>query len=465
MFARTKLSFALSTVFAVFTIPIADRVEGNADIDPINPPAGQLQPPGDRAMEPFARESYVQFLHATARIHPNPAAYEFLGYVRPANSGIWIHNGQRVASLRELLTARGISFESTSHDAGRGILVSADGRAYIEREQAYRPRVARVPSMPESRASRSAGPDHLGREALGFGTLETSTIPASGSTQGIAALNATNGPAIEGEIGIEPPPPLADTIFDGDGRTLVTTSSYPWRAVGVALLKSDDDSWSRGTGSAAMIGPRAALTVAHAITKNGRDWNVLGVGPAARGYSWCDGTGLPDAPTCKFPFGLRWVQWYYWPGQWDGDGITYDYGVLILADLNWSPGWVNFGYQTTIWLDYSDMNTAGYPAPSKSCAASPDADGECGGYMYRQYENTTSVFTNTAYYKFDVQEGQSGAPIYAYDAESDDRVVYIIHKGSDGPYAYGKRLRSGSFNTICGWVGNWPSSYFNNVSC
>lgn len=83
--------------------------------------------------------------------------------------------------------------------------------------------------------------------------------------------------------------------------------------------------------------------------------------------------------------------------------------------------------------------------------------------MYYQHEQMTSFFTNYAYSKFDVQEGQSGAGVYY--KSGDTRIVYALHKGSQGPYTYAKRLRSVSFSTICDWVGNWTSQYAGNPTC
>jgi V8-like Glu-specific endopeptidase len=393
-------------------------------------------PPRER--EPIDEAGYLRLLEETSRIEPPEDRFEFLGYLKPANSDVWIHPDVEPAeSLQDLLRERLLEFPRQDDDAARGILVSADGRVFVERESVYGLRLRALTSMPPEGQSSTRGTDYVGDG-------EVDPDPEDGEGRDVEA---------------EP----KDTIFGSDGRSLRTTSSYPWRAVGVSILRSSGGNWSRGAGSAAMIGPRAALTAAHVISPNGSSFNVLGVAPAARGYSWCSGSGSNNASTCKFPFGLRTVQWYYWPGQWEGGGAKYDYGVLILQDQNWSPGWIRFGYQSTSWLDWRNMNTAGYPAPGKSCSASPDSDGECGGYMYRQYENTRSVYTNVAYHKFDVQEGQSGAPIY--NKSGSDRVVYLIHRGSNGTSAWAKRLRSGSFSTVCSWVKNWPSSFFSNVNC
>jgi V8-like Glu-specific endopeptidase len=393
------------------------------DDDPVEVPHEE---DADDGLEVFDGPAYVAFLRRVAAEWPDADRFDFVGHLKPDNSREWVHEGVVPAtSLTELLKSHRIATPGDKHDAAQGVLITADGRVFLERAEVLERRVSNLVGMPTAKVS----------QGYELAAAEEDAIVAY------------------------------DSVHGDDNRTPVTSSGYPERAVGVSILRRNDSGgWNRGAGSGAMIGPRAALTVAHVISPNGSSWNVLGVAPAARGISYCGGGGEPDAPTCKFPFGIRRVQHYYWPASWNGDGMTYDYGVLILEDMNWSPGSVAFGYQTATWLDFRSMDMSGYPAPSKECAHAVDDDGECGGYMYHQAAKTNSVFTNTAYYDFDVQEGQSGAPIYDVTS-STGRVVYILHKGSEGPSSYGKRLREGSFSTICDWVANWPSSYFSNPGC
>lgn len=110
-----------------------------------------------------------------------------------------------------------------------------------------------------------------------------------------------------------------------------------------------------------------------------------------------------------------------------------------------------------------NQNIAGYPEPPKNCASNPNNSGKCDGFLYRQYAKVTTVYTNVAYHRFDVQEGQSGGPIYVKDGN--DRTAYLLHTKSGYGFACAMKLKSGSYGSICDWIGNFPSSHFSNPSC
>jgi len=424
-------------------------------------------------------DAELTFVRETAAIVPDPGTYEFVGYVQPRVGIPWIHEDAPEESVAKLLSKHGTyrsdaRDDEEASDSGRGLLLSADGRLFIERDSLFRARLeaeggegdhgrTHYAVRDEDRAAESEFHDAPCRDPER--PDEVVDLHLANGARAVPAVGPTH------EVLVSDDRPTADTFHGGDGRSLVTSSAYPWSAVGVALLRrtspagQSSASYSRST-SGTMIGPRHVLTAAHVFTDgNGVD-NVLGAAPAARGYNYAnDQSPYTECGfTPKFPFGIRRVQWYYWPAQWDDSGLKFDYAVLILRDnCPVLPGYIGWGYQTAHWLNYRYMNMAGYPAAWKKCEASPEGNGDCDGYMYYQYEQTTAVYTNYAYSRFDVQEGQSGAGIY--DRSGSDRHVYIIHKGSSGPYTYGKRLRSGSFSTICSWVDNWTSQYGPNPNC
>jgi V8-like Glu-specific endopeptidase len=90
----------------------------------------------------------------------------------------------------------------------------------------------------------------------------------------------------------------------------------------------------------------------------------------------------------------------------------YDYGTAVLDDLNMTTGYISFGTDSAADLDYDDINSAGYPGRSFTCAASPVAGGICGGYMYRQFQTTKAVTATAIYHQHDTQNGQSGMGLY-----------------------------------------------------
>jgi V8-like Glu-specific endopeptidase len=425
-------------------------------------------------------QAYELFLHETALQNPPASDFEFIGYVAPDDgTDIWIHDAPPSPSIQTLLAKHGVDQAVASDkngvadDVARGVLVSADGRVFVEREEVVETRRQQLAFMPPAKRSgpnypedgdsdednEGVEPELTPSEWPGEAKPSTRLIPDSGAS-------SQHGPHSLADL----PRVLGDKIWGNDDRKLVTSSATPWRQVGVQGWRLNNGSWVRSGGSLEMIGPRAALTVAHVITKSGSTITIQGIAPAARGISWSGDPVPPEGQSnSKFPFGVRRLQWVYFPSQWPGSGgdIAWDYGVVIMNDINWSPGWIWFGYKPcsgTNGLDWRNHNMAGYPGSSKECLDSPNSNGTCGGYMYRQYERTRSCSVNTLWHEFDVQEGQSGAPVYQYHSSSGSRTVYAMHKSSSD-YSRAKRIREGSFSTICSWMHNWPSSYWANPSC
>ncbi|MEM6292058.1 MAG: hypothetical protein AAGA54_12360 [Myxococcota bacterium] len=396
------------------------------------------------------------FLLELSRVSPPADQYEFIGFVRLEGEPLWVHDTPPEGSVGDVLAAAGIQMgdplqgvelppglEDT--DAARGILVSADGRLFVERLDAFEARLERIASMPESGMS--------GAESQGY-VPPGLTVPRSAV--------------------IPPPKPAAAGIHGADQRTPVTTSDYPYRAAGVSILRPSGGSGSifsnsrkwNSAGSAAMIGPRHATTAVHVFLSGG-DLMVRGLGPAARGPTWpgADGTGPgPNyAANAQFPFGARRTVWYAWSTGYDG-GPAYDYGMMVMQDLAWSPGHLRLGYQSTSWLDFRDgWYMFGYP--NDSCANGYGGSSECGGFMYRIKGETRGVYPQTAIHWLDTASGQSGANLYIKNGN--DRVVYLINHGecTQRDCGVAKRLRAGSYSNMCSVVNSFPSSFFDTVDC
>lgn len=395
----------------------------------------------------------LDFLERIAEESPPEDEYEFIGYVSIEGEEEWIHDEPPQGTVQEVLAAAGFDTANPFHDvevpqelkgldAGRGILVSADGRLFLERTSAFAARLKKASQMPDEGVSLS---------------------PSSGTALGPVHANSTLGSVLD---------PLNDGIHGSDQRAPVTSASYPTRATGVLALSRTGSGnhwagpvpWIR-RGSATMVGPRAVLTNAHVMLNGNSNPRVTGFGPAARGFSWSsDPDPGPGRANSKFPYGIRRTSWYYWPSGFDG-GVKYDYAIAILEDFNWSPGHIRIGYQGTSWLDFKNGWTArGYPGGS--CANSFDGDGACGGYMYSILGQTRGAYTNYVEHWLDTKPGQSGSGMYI--TNGNDRVLYLINTGECSgarDCGYAKRLRSGSYSTICSWVNSFPSSHFPPPDC
>lgn len=422
--------------------------------------------PADDAADRAAPDTQLlderAFMLEVAAEWPPSGQFEFIGYLRPAGITVWVHPTAPAGSLAALLAAndlvRGapsVTPSESADDVGRGVLLSADGRVFRERTSEVSARIAALASMPQF-------------DAVAESTV--SQVHAPGST---AVRN-------------DDVPPLPDDratdrhseggIAGSDDRELVVSSGSPWRKVGVALLRRSNTNidaltgWGPG-GSGAFIGPRAVLTAAHVVIDDGDDDEpkILAAGPAKRGDSWSGDDPPPNAAegNDKFPWGLRRVSWYFWPEDHESGEFRYDYALVILRDLNWAPGRVGFGYQTTTWLDYKGYNLAGYPSDDESCKDSPDDDEKCGGYLYKNYGNITAVGKWSGVHYIDTQPGMSGGPVYELQESIDRRTIYFINVAQCDTSDCGmaKRLRKGSFRTLCGWIDVFPSSHFSNVDC
>lgn len=408
---------------------------------------------------PPTHSSDEDVLRETSMESPPADSYDFVGYVRMPGLP-FIHDVVPHENVGDLLRDYGVELgdpdqglrdppiPAEEHDVGRSLALSADGRLFIEKEDVFRKRLLASLGAPESGASFMAwenGPPNYDDDLDPSDDEET--------------LGHRSG------------------IHGSDSRKYVGNSeAWPHRAVGVQTLTWNggssyfydaDASFSR-RGSGTMISPRALATAAHVILKPNGDIEPQVVAPGAKSRSL--GGGVPRhgiESTEKFPWGGRRVKWYHWPVAYGGySDWKYDYGVMVLYDLDWNPGHIRVGHQSTSWLNFRAFNMSGYPAAYYHCADSPFAGGDCDGAQYRVLGDVRDVWSYTARTWLDTQPGQSGSGIYFKRGE--DRVLYLINVGScDDPIDCGlaKRLTSGSRGTICNWMESWPSIHFDNPNC
>ena len=373
--------------------------------------------------------------------------YDFLGYVDelpphelPAPIAAYLGRSKSVQErsdrTREEHDAQveAEARENRDHHGDLAVVLYSDGRVFREK--------------PRNTSERPLVPDEL---------IRTSTGDGFGGPAPLAGERAGND--IPGDAGSV----QSMQLYDSDGRTLVTSSDTPWRQVGVRI-ESDCPNCTSTTDpaplcSGAAVGPRHILTAAHCVKHESFGTRWVTASPAGRGSGYSGN---------KYPFGRRDVVGRVWPQAWSGEETAsayYDYAILILDDINWSPGWIGFGTQSAIDLDFRDINSAGYPGRSNTCAASPTGDGKCSGYMYRQFETTKSVTAGAIYHRHDTQGGNSGMPLYDDYSSNDSRIVRGVHHGVYAGENAAHRIRSGSYDLICSTIKGNPSSYFTYGGC
>jgi V8-like Glu-specific endopeptidase len=229
-------------------------------------------------------------------------------------------------------------------------------------------------------------------------------------------------------------------------------TKYPYRSVGTIMSNSTDKS---GWCTATLIGPRLAITAGHCVYNddtNTWSWNTW-FSPGHRGRG-----------SDRFPNGspravVGLVSFHGWSVDEDPD---HDVGFLILADekRTASLGWFGFGHWAGS-LDDLDVSMYQYPGSSYACAASPNANGTCGGYQYWGTGSFNDQCGNLLEHRIDTNPGSSGSPTYRWW----DGGRWIV-----GPHAYGfspcddddnKAVRLGSYKSgvACDLLEDFPSAY------
>lgn len=197
------------------------------------------------------------------------------------------------------------------------------------------------------------------------------------------------------------------SIIGSDDRITVTnTSSFPYSAI--AYLTVNYSCGCSGTGNGFMVSKNCMLTAGHCIV--------------------CADHGK-DAMSITASFGMQSSTNYlirvtatpsnsviYHDPQYTGTQKNYDYGYVVFeTNVGNTTGWFGLASRNDSTLDGMSVTVTGYEKTSLK---------RCSGEI-------TSVATSRIKYDADTVEGQSGAPVYFYDATYGNVVVAIHTRGTD----------------------------------
>lgn len=245
----------------------------------------------------------------------------------------------------------------------------------------------------------------------------------------------------------------------GDSRTAVTDpeelQSYPLRTVVRIEMNEPDEAglWiNRGTGF--LVGPRHVLTNHHVVDdKNKQDINpTIMMDPDGflfEVYPGRDQSELLNGGPWKVEsvvYGPTAFTDLWWGGE--------DYALLILEDdpkRSGMLGRMGMCSPADPTIEELTVQTAGYPGDLQTCAGSPNMDGYCHGWMYKQECSVTDhdIYPEEFGHDCATAPGQSGSPLWVAQCGSSPAVCAIgIHTGPLGQEGRAKRLDPDTVNFL-----------------
>ncbi len=219
-------------------------------------------------------------------------------------------------------------------------------------------------------------------------------------------------------------PPVLESVIGSDDRDVViAVEDWPWRPLVALDITYADGSTAVGTG--VLIGQQWILTAAHNLY-------ALDLGKLARNVTARVGVAGRDSKATES------VVWAgvdpRYPNIQRSDPARYhvDYGLARLSSTrlhDWSGDVFDIHRMTPLSdaeLRRSLLNIAGYPDPERKGARSLVLKTGNGQPLQDLLSPTRFA------YQIDTEIGQSGAPVFRYDASSKSVVIAGIHVGGFG---------------------------------
>jgi V8-like Glu-specific endopeptidase len=232
------------------------------------------------------------------------------------------------------------------------------------------------------------------------------------------------------------------TVHGWDDRFWISnTTSDPYRAVVKVEMDFDGDGRFEYFASGAMISSNDVLTAGHALWDpvDGYAKSVRVI-PAASGSSEPYGSVTVDTSSLNVAGGYIST----------GGSFSYDIGVINLSsDIGSSTGWFGMQAVTGSQVTGTTISTAGYPG-----------DRSGGDYMYGASDTVSYTSGNRLYYtdELDTYAGQSGSPLWWYDAATGAHTIVGVHTSGGWWYNGGTLVTDDFYNEIQSWIEDAPTT-------
>ncbi|NQW11943.1 MAG: trypsin-like serine protease [Alphaproteobacteria bacterium] len=232
------------------------------------------------------------------------------------------------------------------------------------------------------------------------------------------------------------------TVKGTDDRTWVSdTTSYPWSAIVKIEMDFDGNGTYESSGSGAMISSNDVLTAGHVL------WDeTYGYAKSVR--------VIPGQSGSSEPFGSATSSDLHVADSYiiTGGSTSYDIGVINLGtDLGNSTGTFNMQAVAGSQVSGTFVNTAGYPGDLFNAE-----------YMYSASGTVAFTSGNNMYYAdtMDTYGGQSGSPVWWYDAATGTRTIVGVHTFGGFTYNGGTLLTDEFYTLVNTWTADATTSSF-----